>query len=303
MPLPEQIRNKGLFPNTEKKFLCNHIANLILHAEGGFANLSGDTGGETVFGIASNVSSSHKLAFLQVKKDILNGNYIDALDKTVQFYNINYYSELSNRISNGSPLVKLFLFDYLIWGSPYKVVTKTVQILLNNFFNCSLKVDGIMGDKTFGSLSLVLASNEVMFINQLLRINREVISMIVSERCKQYPKWKSGHEKRATMPFIFLAYAALAYFNDEEVIVPQNLLEVTSALTAKDSMNVVSDTYTLLRNYADYASVLVKHDGELTIQYSDRRPKDLTLSDAKEIIKSTETLSGLSTSKLFRTYE
>jgi lysozyme family protein len=130
----------------------------VIKHEGYYANVIGDKGGETYMGIARNlhpnwqgwkIIDDYKLKVGTIKRntEILN----DELTLLVkEFYRETFYQAYNiESIINGS--LQEIIFDWCVnsglWGS------RGVQRTLNQFFECNLKMDGIIGKQTISAIN------------------------------------------------------------------------------------------------------------------------------------------------------
>ncbi len=136
----------------------NELFDGVIKHEGYYANVSGDKGGETYMGIARNLHpdwegwefiDSYKLTFGVLKRN----TKIDIPELTTlvkMFYKQSFYKKYRiDSINSGS--LQEIIFDWCVnsgyWGSC------GVQKVLNRFFDCDLKMDGIIGNQTIAAIN------------------------------------------------------------------------------------------------------------------------------------------------------
>ena len=113
---------------------------VVLKNEGGYVSDPNDPGGETKFGIS-------KRSFPDL--DIKNLTREEAID----IYLNNWWSRYNYAWINSIEISKKIL-DMSVNMGP-KQAHKIVQRALNTILDCKLKVDGILGNKTFAAIDLV----------------------------------------------------------------------------------------------------------------------------------------------------
>ncbi|MCU4166619.1 glycoside hydrolase family 108 protein [Carboxylicivirga caseinilyticus] len=130
---------------------------MIKH-EGYYANVTGDKGGETYMGVARNLHPDWEgWQYIDTYKETygeISWNFkidVPQLTQLVKdFYQQTFYKRFKiDEISNGS--LQEIIFDWCVnsgvWGA------RGVQKVLNRFFDCELKLDGIIGKNTIKALN------------------------------------------------------------------------------------------------------------------------------------------------------
>jgi len=138
----------------------------VIKHEGYYANVEGDRGGETYMGVARNLHPDWKGwkyidAYKETYGKIPWNKHIDIpeLECMVKdFYYHTFYKKYSiDGILHGS--IQEIIFDWCVnsgyWGSC------GVQKVLNRFFDCELKLDGIIGKNTVKAINA--CSSESLF--------------------------------------------------------------------------------------------------------------------------------------------
>jgi len=130
----------------------------VIKHEGFYANVAGDRGGETYMGIARNlhpnwqgwqIIDAYKEAFGEIKRNSkIENPELTQMVKDIYKETI-YDSYRIGDIKNGS--LQEIIFDWCVnsghWGST------GVQKVLNRFFDCDLKIDGIIGNQTIAAIN------------------------------------------------------------------------------------------------------------------------------------------------------
>lgn len=130
----------------------------VIKHEGYYANVAGDKGGETYMGVARNlhpdwegwkIIDGYKLTFGELKRNAK----IDIPELTTmvkEFYKQTFYDKYKIGSINSGSLQEI-IFDWCVnsgyWGSC------GVQKVLNRFFDCELKLDGIIGKNTVRAIN------------------------------------------------------------------------------------------------------------------------------------------------------
>ncbi len=130
----------------------------VIKHEGYYANVTGDRGGETYMGVARNlhpnwegwqIIDGYKLTFGELKRNAK----IDIPELTAmvkEFYKHTFYDKYKIESINSGSLQEI-IFDWCVnsgyWGSC------GVQKVLNRFFDCDLKLDGIIGKNTIKAIN------------------------------------------------------------------------------------------------------------------------------------------------------
>ncbi len=130
----------------------------VIKHEGYYANVTGDKGGETYMGVARNIHPNWEgWAVIDLYKSevgaIKHNEKIkdDGLTFLVkEFYRHTFYHTYRiESIKNGA--LQEIIFDWCVnsgyWGSC------GVQKALNRFFDCDLKLDGIIGNQTVAAIN------------------------------------------------------------------------------------------------------------------------------------------------------
>ncbi len=130
----------------------------VIKHEGYYANVKGDKGGETYMGVARNLHPDWDGwqfidAYKETYGEIPWNKYLDIpqLDSMVkEFYRHKFYEKYRiEDISNGS--LQEISFDWCVnsghWGA------RGVQKVLNRYFCCELKLDGIIGKYTIKAIN------------------------------------------------------------------------------------------------------------------------------------------------------
>jgi len=141
----------------------------VIKHEGYYANVTGDKGGETYMGVARNLHpnwegwqmiDAYKEAHGAIKRNAKID--IPGLTKWVKdFYKKEFYDKYKiGYIVSGS--LQEIIFDWCVnsgyWGSC------GTQKVLNRFFDCDLKLDGIIGKNTIKEIN---SSNPELLFNAI----------------------------------------------------------------------------------------------------------------------------------------
>jgi lysozyme family protein len=114
-----------------------------LKFEGEYSNVSGDSGGETIFGITK---LHHPKVFNKIIEEYRLGNTKKAEAMAKSFYADKYWNNLYNELKNEKLAEKLF--DVSV-NMGIITAVKILQTVLINYFNKrDLAVDGIFGKIT-----------------------------------------------------------------------------------------------------------------------------------------------------------
>lgn len=130
----------------------------VIKHEGYYANVAGDKGGETYMGVARNLHTdwegwkiidSYKEMFGSIKRNTkIDNPQLTSLVK--EFYRKTFYDKYKIESINSGSLQEI-IFDWCVnsgyWGSC------GVQKVLNRFFDCELKLDGIIGNQTIVAIN------------------------------------------------------------------------------------------------------------------------------------------------------
>ncbi len=130
----------------------------VIKHEGYYANVPGDKGGETYMGVARNlhpdwegwlIVDAFKLKVGEIDKNEEIHN-AELLQMVKEFYRHTFYHKYRiEAIKNGA--LQEIIFDWCVnsgyWGS------SGVQKVLNRFFDCDLKLDGLIGNKTIAAIN------------------------------------------------------------------------------------------------------------------------------------------------------
>ncbi len=130
----------------------------VIKHEGYYANVTRDRGGETYMGVARNlhpnwegwqIIDGYKLTFGELKRNAK----IDIPELTTMvkvFYKQTFYEEYKIGSINSGSLQEI-IFDWCVnsgyWGRT------GVHKVLNRFFDCDLKMDGIIGIQTVAAIN------------------------------------------------------------------------------------------------------------------------------------------------------
>lgn len=130
----------------------------VIKHEGYYANVTGDKGGETYMGVARNLHPSWQGwqtidAYKNEHGAIPHNTKIKNPELTrmvKEFYRHTFYHTYCiEAIKNGA--LQEVIFDWCVnsgyWGSC------GVQKVLNRFFDCDLKLDGIIGNQTIAAIN------------------------------------------------------------------------------------------------------------------------------------------------------
>jgi lysozyme family protein len=136
----------------------NELFDGVIKYEGYYANVPGDKGGETYMGVARNlhpdwegwkIVDAYKLKFGEPKRN----TKIDIPELTElvkEFYELTFYDKYNIGSINSGSLQEI-IFDWCVnsgyWGSC------GTQKVLNRFFDCDLKLDGIVGKQTINAIN------------------------------------------------------------------------------------------------------------------------------------------------------
>ena len=157
-----------------------------LQYEGGYANVTGDKGGETYRGITrKNWSSWGGWKIVDQIKPTHN-QIIPSLENLVkEFYFNNYFKNKGfDRINNLK--VATVLFDFAVHGG---YSTKGLQTILKNQFDPSIIIDGAMGAKT---IDLINKVNSDQLANLIMQWREKHLKQIISNDPSQqkfYTGW------------------------------------------------------------------------------------------------------------------
>nr|WP_321411487.1 glycosyl hydrolase 108 family protein [uncultured Carboxylicivirga sp.] len=136
----------------------DELFDAVIHHEGYYANVTGDKGGETYMGIARNLHPEWEgWAVIDVYKSevgkIKHNTKIEITGLTFlvkEFYRHTFYHTYRIESINNGALQEI-IFDWCVnsgyWGS------SGVQKVLNRFFDCDLKMDGIIGNQTIAAIN------------------------------------------------------------------------------------------------------------------------------------------------------
>jgi len=147
----------------------------VIKHEGYYANVEGDRGGETYMGVARNLHPDWKGweyidAYKETYGSIKRNFKIDVPELTQLvkgFYKAEFYHRYNiDKIKHGS--LQEIIFDWCVnsghWGA------RGVQRTLNQFFECELKMDGIIGKQTIEAIEK--CSSQTLFdAIKMARIN------------------------------------------------------------------------------------------------------------------------------------
>jgi lysozyme family protein len=130
----------------------------VIKYEGYYANVAGDKGGETYMGVARNLHPDWEgWAVIDVYKSevgkIKHNAKIEITGLTFlvkEFYRHTFYHTYRIESINNGALQEI-IFDWCVnsgyWGS------SGFQKVLNRFFDCDLKMDGIIGNQTIAAIN------------------------------------------------------------------------------------------------------------------------------------------------------
>jgi len=160
------------------------ILPLTLQYEGGYANVSGDKGGETYRGITrKNWPNWSGWAVVDKKKPIAHNALIPELESAVNaFYYANYFKNKGFHNINATK-VAAALFDFAVHGG-YSV--KALQTLLNQRHGARLTVDGAMGTAT---IKAVNAANPDTLTAHIIDMRKQHLTNIVTNDPTQAKFW------------------------------------------------------------------------------------------------------------------
>lgn len=132
----------------------------ILKSEGGFVDHPMDKGGPTKFGITLQTLADYSGLPL-IHKSAIETLTIENASK---IYEIRYWNTMNlGRIA--SKKVCLIVFDQGVNAGPVTAV-KMLQEVLNESFNCKLKIDGDLGNKTDAAIS---TADEALLCRRLIQ--------------------------------------------------------------------------------------------------------------------------------------
>lgn len=121
------------------------------HEEGGYANVSGDRGGETYRGIARNYNPDWAgWSVIDRQGSIAHGAIILEAEELVgDFYRKKYWSVVRGDEIKNQALAEL-IFD---WSVNSGKAVREIQKVLNFQFGANLVIDGVFGSKTLAAIN------------------------------------------------------------------------------------------------------------------------------------------------------
>jgi lysozyme family protein len=187
-----------------KEVFKQHILPVTLKHEGGYANVSGDTGGETYRGISKKSNPDWPgWAILEKHKPLTRGDIINdsALkDAVCELYFAKYFQKNNFHLIRHS-VVALQMFDFAVHGG--FSVTK-LQKQINKLFNCELKEDGILGPITIEKINRL---EPELLAHQIIFLRREHLQTIVQNNPIQAKFEKGWNNRIDYMRHIISIYA------------------------------------------------------------------------------------------------
>lgn len=176
--------------------------------EGGYANVSGDQGGETYAGITrKNFPAWSGWSVIDSKPHpIKNNTKYPELDTAVENFYLGMYNDNNfNKIVNQN--VADILFDWFVNSGYLAVRTTTpetygVDEILNKYFGFNLPMDSRFDDATIKAINSVNASK----LFDLIKNNREVFYKEIVRKNPSQEKFLAGWLKRIGK-FSYLATA------------------------------------------------------------------------------------------------
>ncbi len=171
--------------------------NLTMMLEGGYANIKGDSGGETYMGIARRYHP-HWAGWEIVDNEkakhggTLRNNYFiknTTLDKLVfDFYHVNFWKKLHlGQVKDEA--IQEIIFDFVV-NSGKRAIVK-LQLLLSADFEQNILVDGIMGNQTVRAIN---NCNPKQLFNAIKKMRKDFYESIAKKNGKG--KFLKGWLKR-----------------------------------------------------------------------------------------------------------
>lgn len=132
----------------------NEAVKMVLAAEGGYANIPADRGGETYRGITrKNFPNWKGWTIIDQNKPLRHNQFIknDELDKlVVDFYKANFWDPLNlDRINSN---IATLTFDFAV-GSGTITAARALQRIVNNITGANLTIDGRIGARTIAAIN------------------------------------------------------------------------------------------------------------------------------------------------------
>lgn len=161
------------------------LINMILRQESGYANVSGDLGGETYRGITrKNFPKWDGWKIVDENKPLKNGQIIDneELENNVMdFYYDNFYTPMKiDKVED--MLISGHLLCHGV-NAGIKTSVKLLQKAVNNVYNVKISVDGIIGSTTLKYTNGAKA-NEVA--REFIEQRNQYYKNLVSKNPSQY---------------------------------------------------------------------------------------------------------------------
>ena len=134
----------------------NKIIDEIIRIEGGYINDPSDSGGETKYGITEATARA-----CGIEKPIKDLTRTDAFEIYESMY---WHAVNADSLEKINALIAEIVVDYAVHSGAV-IAAKTLQRLLNALNNCQklyndIAVDGIIGSKTIGALSVYVANRK-----------------------------------------------------------------------------------------------------------------------------------------------
>ena len=167
------------------------LINMILRQESGYANVSGDLGGETYRGITrKNFPKWDGWKIVDENKPLKNGQIIDneELENNVMdFYYDNFYAPMKiDKVED--MLISGHLLCHGV-NAGIKTSVKLLQKAVNNVYNVKISVDGIIGSTTIKYTNGAKANEAAReFIEQRNQYYKNLVSKNPSQ-CKFLNGW------------------------------------------------------------------------------------------------------------------
>lgn len=166
--------------------LKEDVITKTLDTEGGYANISGDAGGETYKGIARKKNSAWVgWQLLDTHKPLKWNQKIQdsQLDKMIlEFYDAKYYQPIkADKID--SDMIRTHLYDMAVNAGTGAAV-KLLQKSINKVYGIAIAVDGIMGNISLTYTNNKAKLNELVneFINQRREYYRNLVTIKPSNK-------------------------------------------------------------------------------------------------------------------------
>lgn len=184
-------------PEIETDIVFDEAANLVSIAEGGWCNVKGDKGGETIFGVARNYhpewsgwSTVDEFAEQYGRgtaefKDRVN-NHLELKEKARNLFRAKFWMPIN--CDKMPREIAIITFDMAVnsgIGNAAKTLQKTVTSL-----GTKLSVDGVVGPLTLGGIDQEYVENKDLFIQQFLKYRYNFYHSIITRRPSQKKFWR-----------------------------------------------------------------------------------------------------------------